>query len=98
MLTHCCSRVSAPDSFLLTRSRFKEHLNALLKIHGLAFCFLGFWITPLLANLPWTTKFNILWIFFSWKQAMEEILPPTISAVHRLDGDCSHGRRGGVFS
>lgn len=64
--------------FLLTGIRFKEHLNALLKIHGLAFCLLGFWITPLLANLPWTTKFNILWIFFSWKQAVEEIFPPTI--------------------
>ncbi|MBI9075609.1 MAG: tetratricopeptide repeat protein [Desulfatibacillum sp.] len=61
--------------FLLTKSRFKAHLNTLLKIHGLAFCLLGFWIMPLIANLPWTTKFNILWIFHSWQQAMEEIFP-----------------------
>ena len=61
--------------FLLTKRDFKANLNMLLKIHGLAFCFLGFWILPLAGNLPWTTKFNILWIFHSWGQAAEEIFP-----------------------
>jgi tetratricopeptide (TPR) repeat protein len=61
--------------FLLTHKDFSKNLALLVKIHVLAFLLMGFWIIPLLANLPWTTRFNILWVFQSWAQACHEIFP-----------------------
>jgi hypothetical protein len=50
-------------------------LKKLLLIDALAFCLMGFWLIPLLAFLPYTTRFSILWIFFSWDQILREVLP-----------------------
>ncbi|MBW1988099.1 MAG: tetratricopeptide repeat protein, partial [Deltaproteobacteria bacterium] len=63
--------------FLGTTSRpaFFFRLAWLARVHGLAFLLLGFWIVPLLAFLPYTTKFSILWHFSSAKGALFSVLP-----------------------
>ena len=69
---------SATVFFLATRKDFARNSAILMKIHALAFLFMGFWILPLLSNLKNTTRFNILWLFFSWAQVMDEVFPPSI--------------------
>ena len=59
----------------LTGSSFKANLSYLFRVHGLAFLLMGFWLVPLLVFLPNTTRFNILWVFHSWKQFHEEVFP-----------------------
>jgi len=61
--------------FLISRKKFKTNLKRLLLINTVAFCLMGFWLIPLMAFLPHTTRFSILWIFFSWAQIMREVLP-----------------------
>ena len=61
--------------FLISRKNFKPNLKRLLLINTLAFCLMGFWLIPLMAFLPYTTRFSILWIFFSWDQILREVLP-----------------------
>ncbi len=61
--------------FLLFPSRFRQNLIKLVQIHTLAILLMGFWLLPLLAFLPYTTRFNILWIFYDLKQALREIFP-----------------------
>lgn len=57
---------------VLVRDRWKG-LQYLIMVYGLAFCLLGFWILPLLRNLPYTTAFAPPWFIASWT----EILPKT---------------------
>ena len=61
--------------FLISRKNFRPNLKRLLLINTLAFCLMGFWLIPLMAFLPYTTRFSILWIFFSWDQILREVLP-----------------------
>jgi len=61
--------------FLISRKNFKLSLKRLLLIDTLAFCLMGFWLIPLMAFLPYTTRFSILWIFFTWDQILREVLP-----------------------
>ncbi len=61
--------------FLISGKNFKPNLKRLLLINALAFCLMGFWLIPLMAFLPYTTRFSILWIFFSWDQILREVLP-----------------------
>ncbi|MDI6795334.1 MAG: 6-pyruvoyl-tetrahydropterin synthase-related protein [Desulfatibacillaceae bacterium] len=61
--------------FLFTKKDFKKNLAALWGMHSLAFCLMGFWILPLMANLEYSTKFSILWIFSSWGSFFEEVFP-----------------------
>ena len=64
--------------FLLNRRKFRSNLKRLLLIHSLAFCLMGFWLVPLIAFLPWTTRFEVVWIFFNWGQIQREIFPVII--------------------
>ena len=61
--------------FLLVPGRFRQNLIKLVQIHTLAILLMGFWLLPLLAFLPYTTRFSILWIFYDLKQALREIFP-----------------------
>ena len=61
--------------FLFTRQHFTNHLKILLKVHVTAFMLMGFWLIPLMAFLPYTTRFSIYWIFFDWAQILKEIFP-----------------------
>ncbi len=61
--------------FLISRENFRPNLKRLLLINTLAFCLLAFWLIPLMAFLPYTTRFSILWIFSNWDQIFREVLP-----------------------
>ena len=61
--------------FLFTRMGFRKNLLLLARVHGGAVLLTGFWLVPLLAFLPFTTRFSILWIFFDFNQVMREVLP-----------------------
>ena len=61
--------------FLLVPGRFRQNLVKLVQIHTLAILLMSFWLIPLLAFLPYTTSFNIQWIFGNLKQALKEIFP-----------------------
>jgi len=61
--------------FLFTRKQIAQNLRTLLHIHVLGFFLMAFWLIPLLAFLPYTTRFSILWIFFDLKQIGREIFP-----------------------
>lgn len=45
-------------------------LRYLLAVYGLAFCLLGAWILPLLANLPYTTAFAPAWFIKEWTEVL----------------------------
>jgi hypothetical protein len=61
--------------FLLIPGRFRQNLIKLVQIHTTAILLMGFWLIPLLAFLPYTTRFSLLWIFYDLKQAFREIFP-----------------------
>jgi hypothetical protein len=61
--------------FLFSKAAFKANLKQLLLIYTLAFGLMAFWLVPLLAFSPYTTRFSILWIFSSWAQIQQQILP-----------------------
>lgn len=64
--------------FLFTKENFGTNFKKLLQIFVVAFSLMAFWLVPLIAFLPYTTRFNILWIFFDWKQIMMEVFPPIL--------------------
>ena len=51
-------------------------LRYLVTVYLLAFCLLGAWLIPLLANLPYTTAFAPAWFIASWT----EVLPTPLWA------------------
>ena len=61
--------------FLLIPGRFRQNLVRLVQMHLLAILLMGGWLLPLLAFLPYTTRFSILWIFYDLKQVVREIFP-----------------------
>jgi len=61
--------------FLMIPGRFRQNLMKLVQIHALAILLMGFWLIPLLAFLPYTTRFSILWIFYDMPQLFREIFP-----------------------
>ncbi len=64
--------------FLLFKD-FKERLIYYLKVNGISFFLLGFWIIPLIANLKFTTSFNIVWIIHSVFEVFPPILMPFLA-------------------
>ncbi|MBW1819514.1 MAG: hypothetical protein JRJ60_20430, partial [Deltaproteobacteria bacterium] len=61
--------------FLFVPGKFAKNLKKLLLIHIGAFCLMAFWLLPLLIYLPYTTKISMFWAFYTWKEAVEQILP-----------------------
>ncbi|MEW5733716.1 MAG: 6-pyruvoyl-tetrahydropterin synthase-related protein [Thermodesulfobacteriota bacterium] len=74
--------------FLLSRRDFSKNAALLLKTHALAFCFLGFWILPLIYNLPDTTRFSILWIFPTLADAVTQTFPLLMVPAAALGVPC----------
>ena len=50
---------------LIEEDRFIERLLYLIKMHGLAFLLMSFWLDdpPTLAQSKWTTPFELIWHF-----------------------------------
>jgi tol-pal system protein YbgF len=70
--------------FLVTTERFLEKLAYLVKVHGLGFCLMGFWIVPLLANLPYNTRYNFIWTIHSISEVFPLILLPWVALAMAL--------------
>ncbi|MBU1168052.1 MAG: tetratricopeptide repeat protein [Proteobacteria bacterium] len=64
--------------FLLTPGRFIRHLIDLILIHGLAIGLMAFWLFPLMAHMPLTTKFGFIWIFSDLNQVLDQVFPVLI--------------------
>ncbi|MEW6264124.1 MAG: 6-pyruvoyl-tetrahydropterin synthase-related protein [Thermodesulfobacteriota bacterium] len=64
--------------FLLTTRNWTARFIHLLKVNLLAFCLLGFWLTPLLIFLPYTTPFNFVWVINDWREVFPVILWPAL--------------------
>lgn len=56
-------------------------LRYLVMVYALAFCLLGAWLLPLLANLPNTTAFAPAWFIASWTEVLPKTFwPPVLLA------------------
>jgi len=64
--------------FLITTTDFSKKFWYLFKVHVLGFLFMGFWILPLLSNLPFTTRYNFVWVIHSLYEVFPIILIPFI--------------------
>lgn len=62
--------------FLIATDRWIARLVYVLKVNLLAFCFMGFWIVPLLVLTPYTTAYNFVWAIKSWREVVPVILWP----------------------
>ncbi len=65
--------------FLITTEDFLKKLKYLFKIHVLGFLLMGLWIVPLIVNLPYTTRYNYIWIINSLLEVFPLILIPFIA-------------------
>lgn len=65
--------------FLITTQNLRQRFLYLVKVHGLAFLLMGFWIVPLLLNLPYNTRYNYVWIINSILEVFPYILLPLVS-------------------
>lgn len=64
--------------FLITTKDFVYKLKYLLKVYTLAFLLLSFWALPLIANIAYTTNFNIVWKMDSFFEVIPIILIPFV--------------------
>ena len=65
--------------FLITAEDFWRKFRYLFKVHVLGFMLMGLWILPLLFNLPYTTRYNFVWIIGSLFEVFPVILLPFIA-------------------
>lgn len=63
--------------FLFTKKHFLKKFFHLAVIFGIGSALFAFWFVPLFFNLPYTTQYNLKWIFNSWKEVAPDILIPT---------------------
>ena len=60
--------------FVFTTERFLQKTWYYLKVNGMAFLLLGFWMIQLLWFMPYTTRFNFVWIL----QGVFQVFPPIL--------------------
>ncbi len=70
--------VLAGGLFLFNRD-FPRRLVYLAKVYGLAFCFMGWWIVPLLVFAKYNSPHNMVWIINDWHKVLPPILWPVIA-------------------
>lgn len=92
--------------FLFTTRGFIQRTWYYLKVNGIAFLMLGFWIIQLLWFMPYTTRFNFVWVLKGILQVFPPILLPVIALasaggilhfVQALRPKTAARRPGGVF-
>ncbi len=64
--------------FVITTEHIRRKAKYLVQVHGLAFLLMGFWIVPLLLNLPNTTRYNYIWVINSIREVFPVILIPVV--------------------
>jgi 6-pyruvoyl-tetrahydropterin synthase-like protein/tetratricopeptide repeat protein len=69
--------VLAGGLFLFSRE-FPRRLVYLAKVYGLAFCFMGWWIVPLLVFAKYNSPHNMVWIISDWHKVLPPILWPAM--------------------
>ncbi|MBE7443790.1 MAG: hypothetical protein HS132_00365 [Planctomycetia bacterium] len=74
--------------FVITRKDFVYKLKYLFKVYTLAFLLLSFWAIPLIANIAYTTNFNIIWKMDSFFEVIPVILIPFV--VVSVMGSIAH--------
>ncbi|MGD9125508.1 MAG: 6-pyruvoyl-tetrahydropterin synthase-related protein, partial [Desulfarculaceae bacterium] len=82
-LCHGCTLlfgILAGGLWLLHRD-LPQRLVYLLKVYGLAFLLMGFWIVPLLAFSPYNTLHNMTWHIDSWRKVIPPIMMPLMAMV-----------------
>jgi hypothetical protein len=62
--------------FLLASKRLWHDLRIILQVHALAFLLIGFWLIPLIENLPWTIPNDTPTSLDGWRMAWPETLWP----------------------
>jgi TolA-binding protein len=62
--------------FLVTTENWLERFAYVLSVNLLAFCFMGFWIVPLLVFSKYATVFNFVWIIHDIWEVVPVILWP----------------------
>jgi hypothetical protein len=62
--------------YLLMSRDLWRHLRIILQVHLLAFLLVGFWLIPLLENLPWTIPNDAVTAIDTWRTLWPESLWP----------------------
>jgi len=77
--------VAMSSFFLFDRVSFLKNGIYLFKVHALGFLLLGFWLIPLIGNIPYTTAYADRWFIKSVLEIFPPILwPPMVLAVAGL--------------
>jgi Flp pilus assembly protein TadD len=63
---------------LFTTRGWWRRVGLLLCVHGLAILLMAFWLFQLLGYAPWSTAFNVTWIFTGWRDQFAQTLPPIL--------------------
>lgn len=67
---------AASAAHLLWLPRTRDNAWYLVRVYGLTFATIGFWLLPLLAYAPFTTPYRDLWQIESWQAVVPPILWP----------------------
>ncbi len=64
---------------LLWLPGFRRNIGYLVRMYGLAFALIGFWILPLLGYAEFTSPYRDLWRISSWPEVLPPILLPLVA-------------------
>lgn len=74
--------VITPLFLLITKDKFVPRVKNLLKVYGIAFLLLGFWLIPMLSTLKYTTSYTDKWYIDSiWLVFPKILIPFAIAAI-----------------
>jgi len=74
--------VIVPVFLLISREKFMPRLKNLLKVYGIAFLLLGFFIIPMAATLKYTTSYTDKWFIDSiWTVFPKILVPFALAAI-----------------
>jgi tetratricopeptide (TPR) repeat protein len=62
--------------FLVTPDKFVQRAVYLFKVYALGFCFLAFWLVPLLVYTRYTTSYHTIWRITSWRLILPAVMWP----------------------
>jgi len=87
--------------FLITTEDFLRKFKYIFKVHVFGFLIMGFWIIPVIFNLPYTIRYNPVWVINSLLEVIPVVLIPLVGVaiLGRVAGIVSLLRnKGGIHS